>query len=279
VLVLAPGTLTPLFRHDKILNFEPQKFWTSMTSFDFVSGREITGIDAHCCATVSVGIETPDGRIGLMWEKGRVFSHEAAVAIKNHLSSQKHAKYFSSTFTHPPHTHCFSLFFSQPVVQPVMCVLYPQVPRLLSIESKEAVKERPIPLNTVNLLKVGEQFNFPDFLSPFSVFFLPSLAHRSLLNSSTSVLMPPCVSVALVLGIQFPNLLTVLLTFRDIAERLYTAGYISYPRTESTRYPEHFDLVDALRLQTRHPIWYVDNFLCCIHLRIYCNDWFTRAQG
>jgi DNA topoisomerase-3 len=41
----------------------------------------------------------------------------------------------------------------------------------------------------------------------------------------------------------------------QIAERLYTQGYLSYPRTESSAYPPNFDFNELLSAQRSHPVW------------------------
>lgn len=68
--------------------------------------------------------------------------------------------------------------------------------RVVSVQSTEKSKSRPIALNTVELMRVA--------------------------------------SSGLGMGPQHAM---------QIAERLYTQGYISYPRTETTSYPDNFDLL------------------------------------
>ena len=41
----------------------------------------------------------------------------------------------------------------------------------------------------------------------------------------------------------------------QVAERLYTQGYLSYPRTESSAYPPNFNFQELLAVQVRNPIW------------------------
>ena len=83
-----------------------------------------------------------------------------------------------------------------------------KVATVLGVSKKEKAKQRPLALNTVEMLRFASS------------------------------------------GLGIGPQLTM-----QIAERLYTQGYISYPRTETTHYPENFDLVGTLRQQSSHPNW------------------------
>ena len=80
--------------------------------------------------------------------------------------------------------------------------------KVLGVTTKEKAKERPIALNTVELMRMA----------------------------SSGLGMGPHHAM-------------------QIAEKLYTQGYMSYPRTESIQYGENFDLKDVLRQQQNSSDW------------------------
>jgi hypothetical protein len=106
------------------------------------------------------------------WHRGRVFSKEVGTMFLQRLLATK---------------------------EQAMCV---------SVSTKEKFKPRPLPLNTVALLKIA----------------------------STQLNMGPQQTMR-------------------VAEHLYTSGYLSYPRTETSAYPPSFDLNGAVAQQRSHPDW------------------------
>lgn len=122
---------------------------------------------------VTVVPATSEGGLPLTleWEREREFNQQIAKSYLNSVKSQKRTK-------------------------------------VATITKKEKVKQRPIALNTVELMRIA--------------------------------------SSALGIG---PH------QAMQIAEKLYTQGYISYPRTETTHYSGNFDLLGTLKTQSNHPAW------------------------
>jgi DNA topoisomerase-3 len=99
------------------------------------------------------------------------------------------------------------------------------VAKVISVTTKDKNQGRPVPLNTVALLKACSK----------------------------------------ALGIGPHSAL-------QIAERLYLSGYLSYPRTESTRYPKSFDIAGTLQDQLHDNRW-------GFYVRDLLNDGFNVAKG
>lgn len=104
---------------------------------------------------------------------------------------------------------------------------------LRCVSEKDERKTRPCALNTVELLRVAStNLNMGPQHTMHVCLASPPFARRTAKHMSAS----PCPT-------------------RQVAERLYIQGYLSYPRTESSAYPEHFDFKEILTEQRHHPIW------------------------
>jgi DNA topoisomerase-3 len=120
---------------------------------------------------LEVAVEHANVRIALDWDRGRIFSRDMALVFHDFVRAAPTAALVSCTTT-------------------------------------PTRRVRPIPLNTVEMLKI---------------------ASRQLGISPKQAM--------------------------QLAEHLYTNGFISYPRTESSRYADAFDLRSVLESHERHAIW------------------------
>lgn len=132
--------------------------------------------------------------------------------------------------------------------------------KIVSVHEKEDRKRRPTGLNTVEMLKVASsalnigphhamQVERPTFSSPRSFSTLPSVRKNKLGFTYRSKEL-----LAFKEG-TFNTVGVIGMNWWQVAERLYTQGYLSYPRTESSAYPPNFDFRGILSAQIRHPIW------------------------
>ncbi|ELW72593.1 DNA topoisomerase 3-beta-1 [Tupaia chinensis] len=171
-------------RHDKIQSFKPETYWVLQAKVNADKDRSLL----------------------LDWDRVRVFDREIAQMFLNLTKSEKEAQ------VRLPRR----AFFGVGTGLGDLCLEEQLVPKVEAASRKEKAKQRPLALNTVEMLRVA--------------------------------------SSALGMGPQHAM---------QTAERLYTQGgptthtqgYISYPRTETTHYPENFDLKASLRQQANHPHW------------------------
>lgn len=98
------------------------------------------------------------------------------------------------------------------------------VTSVFKVVNKETQKAKPVALNTVNLLKIASrQYGKKKKIIPL---FIHERIDLSLTLNERSGLGPQ--------------------QAMSVAEKLYLGGYITYPRTESTKYAERFDFEAVL---------------------------------
>jgi DNA topoisomerase-3 len=161
-------------RHDAIMSFNPEDWWTIDLSV------------RHADSGIVVGLE---------WERGRLFDEGAVrtMAQVQSINSTVYPQYILLTVR----TMSQLVRSTDSATGAGQDGEDPPAQRLLvkSVVEKEGRRGRPLPMNTVEMLK----------------------------SASKGLGMGPHQAM-------------------KIAERLYLSGFISYPRTESSKYPASFDV-------------------------------------
>jgi DNA topoisomerase-3 len=96
--------------------------------------------------------------------------------------------------------------------------------KVTKVDQKPKSKWRPLPLTTVDLQMMGSRFLRMDSQTIMKVSYYPAWE-------------------------------TVLLTYSQIAETLYTKGFISYPRTETDQFDKAIDLKKLVEKQFPDTTW------------------------
>ncbi|KAB1210515.1 DNA topoisomerase 3-alpha [Morella rubra] len=121
-----------------------------------------------------------------------------------------------------------------------MCVQEP-IATVTNVRQQEKLKYPPHPLNTIELEKRASRY------------FRMSSEHTMKISQLVLVITNQLNGIPVVIGIMDVQFME--LGMELVAEDLYQAGFISYPRTETDSFSQRTDLHAIVQEQQRHPVW------------------------